>query len=55
MAEIKAMGNPVAFEASADDREVRGLISMTTILPVSGSWANCTLVPPITLIDSTMA
>jgi len=26
MAEIRAMGNPVALEARADEREVRGLI-----------------------------
>ncbi len=48
------MGNPVAFEASAEEREVLGLISITTILSVSGSWANCTFVPPITSIASTI-
>jgi len=40
MEEIRAMGNPVAFEARADEREVIGLISMTTTRPVLGSWAN---------------
>ncbi|OPY85002.1 MAG: hypothetical protein A4E71_02347 [Smithella sp. PtaU1.Bin162] len=40
MEEISAMGKPVALEASAEEREVRGLISMTTIRSVFGSWAN---------------
>ena len=35
-AAIFAIGNPVAFEASADERETRGFISITTILPSSG-------------------
>ena len=48
MAEICAMGKPVALEASAEEREVRGLISMTTTRSLTGSWANCTLVPPMT-------
>ncbi len=43
-------GNPVALEASAEEREVLGLISMTMSLSVLGSWAHCTLVPPITSI-----
>ncbi len=55
MAETMAMGNPVAFEASALEREVRGLISMTTTRPVFGSWAICTFVPPITCMASTMS
>jgi len=50
-----AMGKPVAFEASADEREVRGLISMTTTRPVFGSWANWMFVPPITSMASTIA
>ena len=45
--DTSAMGNPVALEASADEREVRGLISITMIRSVTGSCANCTLVPPI--------
>ncbi len=53
--EIMAMGNPVALEARAEDRDVRGLISITTTRPVSGSWANCTLVPPMTPMASTMS
>ena len=48
IAETKAIGKPVAFDASADEREVRGLISITIILPVCVLRANCTLVPPIT-------
>ena len=48
MADTKAMGKPVALDAKAEEREVRGLISITMILSVTGSWANCTLVPPIT-------
>ena len=35
--EIKAIGNPVAFEARAEEREVLGFISMTTIRSVIGS------------------
>ena len=34
------MGNPVAFEASAELRETRGFISITTMRPVRGSTAN---------------
>ncbi len=41
------MGNPVAFDASADDRETRGFISTTTRRPVDGSTANWTLDPPV--------
>ncbi len=55
MADIRAMGKPVAFDASADDLEVLGLISITTTRPVSGSWANWILVPPITSMASTMS
>jgi hypothetical protein len=49
------MGNPVAFEAKAEERDVRGLISMTTTRPVSGSWANWMFVPPMTSMASTMS
>ena len=42
-----AIGNPVAFDASADERDTRGFISMTTCRPVAGSTANCTLEPPV--------
>ena len=39
-AAILAIGKPVALEARAEDRETRGFISMTMILPVAGSTAN---------------
>ena len=42
-----AIGNPVAFEARAEERETRGFISMTTIRPFSGLIANWTLEPPV--------
>ena len=41
------MGNPVAFDASAEERDTRGFISMITRRPVAGSTANCTLEPPV--------
>jgi hypothetical protein len=34
------MGNPVAFDASADERDTRGFISMTMIRPFAGLIAN---------------
>ena len=42
-----AIGKPVAFDASAEERDTRGFISMTTWRPVTGSRANCTLEPPV--------
>ena len=42
-----AIGKPVAFDASADERETRGFISMTTIRPSFGLTANCTFEPPV--------
>src|SRR3546814_4266027 len=41
------MGKPVALEASADERDTRGFISMTIMRPVCGLTANCTLEPPV--------
>src|SRR5215469_13999031 len=41
------MGKPVAFDASAEERETRGFISMTTMRPSFGLTANCTLEPPV--------
>ena len=35
-AAILAIGKPVAFDASADERETRGFISMTMIAAVGG-------------------
>eukprot|EP00958_Prasinococcus_capsulatus_P026715 scaffold4987_cov363-Prasinococcus_capsulatus_cf.AAC.4 len=45
-AAILAIGNPVALEAKADERETRGFISMTMTSPSAGFTANCTLEPP---------
>ena len=42
-----AIGKPVAFDASADERETRGFISITRYSSVSGCTANCTLAPPV--------
>ena len=42
-----AMGNPVAFDANADDRLTRGFISIIIMRPFSGLTANCTLEPPV--------
>ena len=47
LAAILAMGKPVALEASADERETRGFISMIVMRPDFGSMANCTLEPPV--------
>ena len=47
MAAILAIGNPVALEASADERETRGFISITIIRPSAGSIANWMLQPPV--------
>ncbi len=42
-----AIGNPVALDASADDRDTRGFISITIIRPSFGLIANCTFEPPV--------
>src|SRR4051812_49936090 len=47
LAAILAIGYPVAFDASADDRDTRGFISTTTISPLSGLIANWMLLPPV--------
>ena len=46
-AAILAIGNPVALDASAEERDTRGFISMTSCRPVAGSTANCTFEPPV--------
>jgi hypothetical protein len=46
-AAIFAIGNPVALDASALERETRGFISIRTCRPVDGSTANCTFDPPV--------
>ena len=48
------MGNPVALEASAEERETRGFISMTTRRPVRGSTPNWMLQPPVSTPISRM-
>jgi hypothetical protein len=47
LAAILAIGKPVALEASAEERDTRGFISMMTMRPSSGLMANCTLEPPV--------
>jgi hypothetical protein len=42
-----AIGKPVAFEASAELRETRGFISMTSRSPLFGSTANWMFEPPV--------
>ena len=44
---IFAIGKPVAFDASALERETRGFISITMIRPFSGFTANWILQPPV--------
>jgi hypothetical protein len=43
---ILAIGKPVALEASAEERDTRGFISITTISPSLGLMANWMLHPP---------
>src|SRR5574343_493735 len=47
LAATLAMGKPVALDASADDRDTRGFISMTIMRPFFGLIENCTLEPPV--------
>jgi hypothetical protein len=47
LAATLAIGKPVAFEASAEERDTRGFISMTTMRPSAGIDANCTFEPPV--------
>lgn len=53
-AAIFAIGKPVALEASAEERETRGFISITTMRPVRGSTANWMLQPPVSTPTSRM-
>ena len=48
------MGNPVAFEASAELLDTRGFISMTTMSPLLGSTPNWTFEPPVSTPISRM-
>src|SRR2546422_7223689 len=43
---MRAIGNPVALDASADERDTRGFISITSISPSTGFTANWMLQPP---------
>ena len=47
MAATLAIGKPVAFDASAEERDTRGFISMMTRRPSAGLTANCTFEPPV--------
>ena len=47
MAAILAIGNPVAFDASAEDRDTRGFISMQIMRPSAGFTANWMFEPPV--------
>ena len=51
---ILAIGNPVAFDASALERETRGFISITMMRPLSGFTANWMLQPPVSTPTSRM-
>ncbi len=54
LAAILAIGKPVAFDASAEERETRGFISMTMTRPSTGSIANWMLQPPVSTPTSRM-
>ncbi len=43
---MRAIGNPVAFEARAEERDTRGFISITSMSPSAGFTANWMLHPP---------
>jgi len=43
---MRAIGKPVALDASAEERETRGFISITSISPSTGSRRNWMLQPP---------
>ena len=53
-AAILAIGKPVALDASAEDRETRGFISMTMMRPSTGLTANWMLQPPVSTPTSRM-
>ena len=48
------MGNPVAFDARADERLTRGFISMTTMRPSAGLTPNWMFEPPVSTPISRM-
>ena len=47
LAATLAIGKPVAFDASAEERDTRGFISITTMRPSTGLMENWTLEPPV--------
>src|SRR5215468_10391148 len=53
-AAILAIGNPVALDARADDRDTRGFISMTIMRPSAGFTANWMFDPPVSTPISRM-
>ena len=53
-AAIFAIGKPVAFDASAEERDTRGFISMTIMRPSAGLMANWMLQPPVSTPTSRM-
>ncbi len=53
-AAILAIGKPVALEASAEERETRGFISITTRRPSFGLTANWMFEPPVSTPTSRM-
>ena len=54
LAAIRAIGKPVALDASADDLDTRGFISTTINAPSLGLTANWTLDPPVSTPISRM-
>jgi hypothetical protein len=54
LAAILAIGKPVALDASAELRDTRGFISITTMRPVRGQIANCVFEPPVSTPISRM-
>ena len=48
-AAIFAIGKPVALDASADERETRGFISIMMRRPSCGLTAHCTFEPPVSM------
>ena len=51
---MRAIGKPVALDASADERDTRGFISIASIWPVPGCSANWMLQPPASTPTSRM-
>src|ERR1039457_5135596 len=54
LAAIFAIGKPVALDARAEERDTRGFISITIMLPVRGSTENWMFDPPVSTPISRM-